>query len=102
MASQPDPGNAAQVRLVAHQLFQEWKAEQGKQRAPWPAWAGLVLGGVGIVFSAGALRADVVTANNRIEKLEQRADGHDRTATQVNDRLARIETKLDLVLEKRR
>lgn len=102
MTTPTDPGNAAQVRLVAHQLFQEWKAEQGKQRASWPAWAGMMLGTAGIVFSAGSLRSDVATANVRIDKLEQRADAHDRTATQVNDRLARIETKLDLALEKRR
>lgn len=97
-----DPGNGAQVRLVAHQLFQEWKAEQGKQRASWPAWMALGLSIIGIVFGAGSLRSDVATANTRIEKLEQRADGQDRGATQVNDRLARIETKLDLALEKRK
>lgn len=97
-----DPGNAAQVRLVEHQLFQEWKAEQGKQRASWPAWTALGLSIVGIVFGAGSLRSDVATANTRIEKLEQRADGADRSASLANDRLARIETKLDLVLEKRK
>lgn len=98
----PDPGNGAQVRIVAHQLFQEWKAEQGKQRASWPAWMALGISIVGIVFGAGALRTEVATATTRIEKLEQRADAQDRGAGQVNDRLARIETKLDLALEKKR
>lgn len=97
-----DPGNATQVRIVAHQLFQEWKAEQGKQRASWPAWMALGLSIVGFVFSAGGLRSDVATANTRIEKLEQRADSAARGAGQVNDRLARIETKLDMALEKRK
>lgn len=97
-----DPGNGAQVRLVAHQLFQEWKAEQGKQRASWPAWVGLVAGAASLIFSAGGLRSEQATANMRIEKLETRADAHDRMAAQVNDRLARMETKLDMALEKRR
>ncbi len=100
--SSTDPGNAAQVRIVAHQLFQEWKAEQGKQRASWPAWIGVCLGIFGLIFSAGSLRSDMATANTRIEKLEERADNQDRSASQVNDRLARIETKLDLALEKKR
>jgi len=97
-----DPGNAAQVRIVAYQLFEAWKAEQGKQRASWPAWMALSLSIVGIVFGAGSLRSDVATANTRIEKLEQRADSQDRGASLANDRLARIETKLDLALEKRK
>ncbi|HMO74101.1 MAG TPA: hypothetical protein PKD48_02025 [Sphingopyxis sp.] len=97
-----DPGNSEQVRKIAHQLFETWKSEQGRQRASWPAWLALGLSGFGLVFSAGALRSDVATAHTRLEKLEHRADGTDRTATQVSDRLARIETKLDLALEKRR
>jgi len=97
-----DPGNTAQTRIIAHQLFEAWKAEQGKQRASWPAWMALGLSIVGIVFGAGSLRSDVATANTRIEKLEQRADSQERVAAEANDRLARIETKLDLALEKRR
>lgn len=97
-----EDGNTAQTRVIANQMFDIWEARQGKKRASWPAWAGLGLSCIGIVFAAGSLRSDVATANTRIDKLEQRADAQDRTATQVNDRLARIETKLDLVLEKRR
>lgn len=97
-----EDGNSAQVHIIANQMFDVWEARQGKKRASWPAWLGLGLSLIGIVFAAGSLRSDVATATTRIDKLEQRADAADRTATSVNDRLARIETKLDLALEKRR
>lgn len=101
-----DTGNAAQVRAVADQLFAAWEAKQEqkgeRQRASWPAWLGLLLGAISIVFAAGALRSDVAAAAVKIEKLEQRADGQDAAAKQVTDRLARIETKLDLALERRK
>lgn len=99
-------GNEAQVRIVAEQLFEVWKTEQAKlgdkQRASWPAWLGVVLAIVTLVFSAGALRSDIATARTRIEKLEERADSQDTAGKQVTDRLARIETKLDLALENRK
>ena len=101
-----DPGNAAQVRVVAEQLFEIWKSEQAKegvkQRASWPAWLGVVLAVGGIVFSAGGRSSDMAAANTRIEKLEHRADGLEREKAQILDRLARIETKLDVVLEQRK
>ncbi|ALC11203.1 hypothetical protein [Sphingopyxis sp. 113P3] len=95
-------GNAAQVRLIIEQTIASLEASRGKQKASWASWLGIGLGLGGLVFSAGMLRSDVATANTRLDKLEQRADAADRTATSVNDRLARIETKLDLALEKRR
>jgi hypothetical protein len=97
-----EDGNQALVRVIADQMFDIWEARQGKRRASWPAWLGVGLSIVGIVFAAGSLRSDVASANTRIDKLEQRADLQDRTAGQVNDRLARIETKLDLALEERK
>jgi hypothetical protein len=105
-----DTGNAAQVRVIAEQLagqlFEAWRAEQAqlgeKQRASWPAWFGVMLGAISIVFAAGSLRSDVATATTRIDKLEQRADSQDTAGKQVTDRLARIETKLDLALEHRK
>lgn len=90
------------IRRLAGQFFEEWESRQGKHRASWPAWVALALSVFGIVFAAGSLRSEVATANVRLEKLEVRADASDKTATSVNDRLARIETKLDLVLERRR
>ncbi|MDF2386584.1 hypothetical protein JMG10_34295 [Nostoc ellipsosporum NOK] len=96
-------GNDAQVRVIAEQLFEIWKAEQatqsGKQRASWPAWLGVALASVGIVFSAGSLRSDVASAAVRLDKVEQRVDGQDKATAQGADRLARIETKVDLLLE---
>jgi hypothetical protein len=95
-------GNAAQVRAIIEQTMAAVEAGRGKRWGSVPAWAALILSIVGIVFGAGSLRSDVANANDRIAKLERRADGQDRGAGQVNDRLARIETKLDVVLEKRR
>lgn len=97
-----DVGNAEMVRAVADQLYDAWEARQGKKHASWPAWLGVGLSVAALIFGAGVLRSDVATATNRIEKLEVRADGQDRMTGSTNDRLARIETKLDLALEKRR
>lgn len=98
-------GNEAQTRVIAQQLFDAWKAEQGlegKRVASWPAWLGVALAIVGIIFSAGSLRSEVATAQTRIQKVEERLDMQDRANVLINDRLARIETKLDLVLESRK
>jgi hypothetical protein len=99
-------GNETQTRIIAEQLFAIWKAEQGedagKQRASWPAWLGVLLAACALIFSAGSLRSDVATAAVRIDKLEERADSQDKATAQITDRLARIETKLDLVLESRK
>lgn len=89
------------VRIVGEQLFAVWEAKQGRKHASWPAWLGVGLSVAALIFGAGVLRSDVATATNRIEKLEHRADGTDRSTGSTNDRLARIETKLDLVLEKK-
>lgn len=101
-----DPGNAAQVRAVAEQLFDVWRAEQAseghKRRASWPAWIGVALAIVGLIFSAGMVRTEMATATTRIDKLEQRADARDAAEKAMMDRLARIETKLDLALEERK
>lgn len=103
MTTQPVlDGNAAQVRAIIEQTIASVEVTRVKQRASWPAWIGAIFSVGLLIFSAGSLIGDVATANTRIAKLEQRADAQDVTATQVNDRLARIETKLDLVLEKRR
>lgn len=101
-----DPGNAAQVRAVAEQLFDVWRAEQAsegqKQRASWPAWIGVGIAVVGLIFSAGMVRTEMATATTRIDKLEQRADARDAAEKAMMDRLARIETKLDMALEERK
>lgn len=98
-------GDAAQVRLIAEQLFDTWKAahenDAVKQRASWPAWLGLALAIFTLIFSAGTLSADVSTHNERITKVEQRVDLMEGDNKAVSDRLARIETKLDIVIEKR-
>lgn len=102
----PDTGNAAQTRVIAEQLFAVWKAEHeregSKLRASWPAWLSLGLAIVTMIFAAGSLRSEVVTNATRITKVEERLDNQDRAIALITDRLARIETKLDLVLEQRK
>lgn len=96
-------GNETQTRVIAEQLFAVWKAEQNsegtKQRASWPAWLGVLLAIVGIIFSAGSLRSEVAANTIRVDKVEERLDNQDKSIAQITDRLARIETKLDLALE---
>lgn len=95
-------GNAVQVRAIIEQTISTVEATRGKRWGSVPAWAALIISIGGIAFTAGSLSGDVATATNRIDKLEQRADAQDRTASSVAERLGRIETKLDLALEKRR
>ena len=97
MSGDHDVGNPAQVRIIATQLFEVWKEDQGRQRASWPAWGGLVLSLIGVVFVAGSLTQDVATANDRSSKNERRIEvlERDRAA------LARIEAKVDVLMEER-
>jgi len=91
-------GNAAQVRVVAEQLFTIWEEKQGKHRASWPAWLGLAISFAVMVFSAGVLRGDVASATDRSVKNESRIEilERDRAA------LARIEAKVDILMEERK
>lgn len=75
---------------------------QARMYGSLPAWGALIISLAALAFSAGTLRSEVATAQSRLAKLEQRADLQDGNSSQVNDRLARIETKLDLVLESRK
>lgn len=101
-----DTGNAAQTRVIAEQLFAVWEAkrasENTKQRASWPAWLGLALTIITLIFSAGSLRSEFATQDTRISKVEERLDNQDRAIALITDRLARIETKLDLALDQRK
>lgn len=97
-------GNAAQTRALAETLFDTWKAQQDRETKRWfgsklPGW----IGAIGLIISAilagGYTHILATDANARSIKNETaistlKADN--------GDRLARIETKIDLLMESRR
>lgn len=95
MTTPTDPGNAAVIRTVAGQLFEEWEARQGKQRASWQSWGALVLSVLGIAYVAGSLSGDVAVA--KTQSTENRA-----AISGVDTRLSRIEGKIDMLMEERK
>lgn len=97
-------GNDSQVRIVAEQLFEVWKAEQAREakesRRWWQSnaagWVGLAILAIGAIATASDIRNLASDANARSIKNES-----DIVVMRVNnsDRLARIETKVDRLLE---
>lgn len=99
-------GNAAQTRIIAEQLFEVWKAEQEREaregRRWWQSNAASWLGGVALLVGliAGAVNvrsmaqdARDLSTKNEAAIAAMKADN--------GDRLARIETKIDLMMEER-
>lgn len=100
-------GDAAQVRKISQQLFDTWKAEQRLEDKERRRWFGGSVGGwlasaailIGAI-AAGANTYDLaVDANARSIRNE-----HSIGVMKVenSDRLGRIETKIDIMLEERR
>lgn len=93
----PD-GNLTQTEMILDRAWETWEAKQGKKRASFPAWAGFLLSAGAVIFTAGVLRGDVATANDRSIKNEKRIEflEGERAA------LARIEAKVDILMEERK
>lgn len=98
-------GNEAQNRVIARQLFDVWTAEQAaKAKTHWlngsiPAWIACALSLGMLVWNAAVISGDVADNTRRVTQLEvdqRRSEGDSR---QVIERMARIEAKLDLILE---
>ena len=103
----PDSGNSAQseqVRAIAEQLFETWKREQAreaKETRRWfgssiPGWLGAIGLIVSVILAGGYTHVLATDANARSLKNENsiatlKADN--------SDRLARIETKIDVLME---
>lgn len=100
-------GNQSQVRVIAEQLFEVWKADQAREArenrkwyqsnfAGWVATivllGGLVAGAVDVRGMATDARD--LSARNEAEIAQMKANS--------SDRLARIETKIDLMMEERK
>lgn len=103
-------GDAAMVRTIAEQLFSVWKQEQLEEQRKaekesrrwlssnvggWLTALVVVLGGIttGVSTYTLARDANMRSIANESKIAEIKAD--------ANDRLARIETKIDLIMEER-
>ena len=94
--ARPD-ANKTPTEIILDHAWDTWEARQGKRRASWPAWVGFVLSAAVVIFTAGVLRGDVASANDRSIKNETRIE------TLENERaaIARIEAKVDILMEDR-
>lgn len=100
-------GNQSQTRIIAEQLFEVWKAEQAREakdaRKWWQSnaagWLGAIVVITGLIAGAANVRSMAQDARDLSTKNEaaiavMKADN--------GDRLARIETKIDLMMEERK
>ena len=102
MTAPSDPGNAAMVRHLAGQLFEEWESRQGQQRASWPAWGGLLLSILGIAYIAGSLTGDVAEANTRSIENRQKIEALERQNSSIEQGVASLNAKMDILMEERK
>jgi hypothetical protein len=96
-------GNEAQVRIIAEQLFEVWKTEQAriaKERGRW--FGSNIAGWVSVtVVVIGTVAAGFGTYNLALDASARSIKNESAIATikaDTGDRLARIETKLDLII----
>ena len=99
-------GNEAQSRVIAKQLFDVWSTKQAEINKENRRWFGNNLPGwISAVFVIlGTLVAGVTTLNKAIEANDRSLKNEASIAAikaDTSDRLARIETKLDLIIEER-
>lgn len=99
-------GNESQVRLVAEQLFEVWKTEQAREAKERGRWFGSnIAGWVSVtVVVFGTVVAGVGTYNLALDA-SARSIKNEAAIAQIkadtSDRLARIETKIDLMIGER-
>lgn len=99
-----DDGNDAQVRAIAKQLFSIWETEQAdkaKQARRWwqsnaSGWVTIGVVVVGLIVTANNINNIATDANARSLKNEAAINN---MRAENADRLARIETKVDRLLE---
>lgn len=91
-------GNAAQVRAIIEQTVSVVEARAGTRRASWPAWLALGLAFAGMIYAGGVLSSDIASATSRSLNNERRIEQLERDRAT----LARIETKVDMLMEDRK
>lgn len=96
-------GNAAQTRLIARQIASAIIAEQASTRSRFtasvPAWIACAMSMATLIWGAGTLSSQVNRNTNDIRDLKAVQSQRDTGDQQVRDRLARIEAKVDLLVE---
>lgn len=107
-------GNEAQNRIVIKQIFDAWAVEQEAKAntegarvderrrimlGSIPAWSACIIAVGGLVWSAAVLSGDISENRRRIEQVELDQKRQGETERGVIERMARIEAKLDIVLE---
>jgi hypothetical protein len=99
-------GNETQARTVAKQLFSVWAKEQEgrtiRKYGSLPAWVACALSLSAVIWNAAVISGDVAENARRIDRLEVDQRQQARDNSQVIERMARIEAKLDLILEERK
>lgn len=99
-------GNEAQNRIIARQLFDAWAAEQDAKTKAERRWFGSNVAGwvsIMVVLVTGII-AFVSTYNLAISadaRSQRNETAINLMKTETGDRLARIETKLDLIIGER-
>lgn len=99
-------GNAEAVRAIAEQLFEVWKAEQAREAKERGRWFGSnIAGWVSVtVVVLGTIVAGVGTYNLALDASARSIKNETAIAAikaDTSDRLARIETKIDLMIDER-
>lgn len=99
--------NTEMVRVVAEQLFEVWKAEQAreaKESRKW--WQSNAAGWIGIIAVLAGLIAGAVNVQGMAQDAHNLSTKNEAAIAAMkadnSDRLARIETKIDLMMEERK
>lgn len=103
MADDEFDGNRSMTRVIAEQMFDVWNARQSSLRSRFtasiPAWIACALSLVVLIWGAGMLAGQVNRNTNDIRDLKA-AQAQQAAEDQVTrDRLARIEAKVDVLIE---
>lgn len=62
-------------------------------------WAGLLIAGVGVIYQSGVISGDLAHDTDRITKLEAIDQSRTDRINVIDVRTARIETKMDMMLD---
>jgi hypothetical protein len=99
-------GNEEQSRLIGEQLFDVWVSRQDRKSPRWhgslPAWIACVLSIGLLIWNAAVISGNVADNTRRISQIE--SDQRDATHANSNmiDRMARIEAKIDIIVQEKK
>jgi len=100
--------NETQARRMANQLFDVWSERKEQSAGPkWlsgsaPAWVACLLSLAAVLWNAAIISQNVAENSRRITAVEIEQQRAATDSRQVIERMARIEAKLDIVLEDRK